>query len=144
MQKKIMSRFDTNNSLNFRCSYLFYDILQEALAGAENMKLMIAEIFRQLLVFSKFACQPPPYGKLETKNISQIKGTMVSVYKKEVAVMGKVAITKCYYRYWNDKIIMFSIKLCAKEWGKLSGAFIYLFIYLFVCLQKRAEMNPCT
>jgi len=45
------------------------------------MKLMIAEIFRQLLVFSKFACQPPPYGKLETKNISQMKGNTVSFYR---------------------------------------------------------------
>jgi hypothetical protein len=53
--------------------------LQEALAGAENMKAMIAAIFRQLLVFSKFACQPPSYGKLETKNISQMKVSAVSM-----------------------------------------------------------------
>jgi hypothetical protein len=75
-----MSRFVSDNSINFLCGYLFHKILQEALAGAENMKLMIAEIFRQLLVFSKFACQPPPYGKLETKNISQMKGSTVSIY----------------------------------------------------------------
>jgi hypothetical protein len=54
-------------------------MLQEALAGAENMKAMIAAIFHQLLVFSKFACQPPPYGKLETKNISQMRSSTVSV-----------------------------------------------------------------
>jgi hypothetical protein len=54
-------------------------MLQEALAGAENMKTMIGAIFHQLLVFSKFACQPPPYGKLETKSISQMKGSTVSV-----------------------------------------------------------------
>jgi len=69
---------------------MFLEILQEALAGAENMKLMIAEIFRQLLVFSKFACQPPPYGKLETKNISQMKGSTVSFYRKKLHVIRTV------------------------------------------------------
>jgi hypothetical protein len=53
-------------------------MLQEALAGAENMKTMIAAIFHQLLEFSKFACQPPPYGKLEMKNVYQMKGSTVS------------------------------------------------------------------
>jgi hypothetical protein len=54
-------------------------MFQEALAGGDNMKTMIAAIFHQLLVFSKFACQPPPYGNLETKNISQMKSSTVSV-----------------------------------------------------------------
>jgi hypothetical protein len=104
MQKKIIMRsFDNDNSLNFLCGYLFHEILQEALAGAENMKLMVAEIFRQLLVFSKFACQPPPYGNLETKNISQMKGSTVSVYKTEVAVVGIVAVTKYYPRIGTVK-----------------------------------------
>lgn len=42
---------------------------------AKNTKAMIAPIFQQLLIFSKFACHPPPYGNLETKTISQLKGT---------------------------------------------------------------------
>jgi len=88
MQNTIMmNRFDSDNSLNFLCGYLFHEILQEALAGAENMKVMIAEIFRQLLVFSKFACQPPPYGKLETKNISQMKGSTVSSYRNKLQLL---------------------------------------------------------
>jgi len=66
---------------------LFHEILQEALAGAENMKLMIAEIFRQLLVFSKFACQSPLYGQLETKNISQMKGNTVSFYRNKLLLL---------------------------------------------------------
>ena len=37
------------------------------MSGAENMKAMITAIFEQLLVFSKFACQPPLFGNLETK-----------------------------------------------------------------------------
>jgi hypothetical protein len=86
-KKTIMSRFDCYNSLKFLCGYLFHEILQEALSGVENMKLMRAEIFRQLLVFSKFACQPPPYGKLETKNISQMKGNTVSFYRKKLLLL---------------------------------------------------------
>ncbi|XP_046407133.1 protein MON2 homolog isoform X3 [Ischnura elegans] len=51
------------------------ELLQkEAFSSPDSMKNMITAIFRQLLLFSKFSCQAPPYGKVETKNIMQIKG----------------------------------------------------------------------
>ncbi|XP_047104332.1 protein MON2 homolog [Schistocerca piceifrons] len=47
---------------------------KEALTGQKNMKKMIAPIFDQLLAFSKYACQPPVFGKADTKNGTQVKG----------------------------------------------------------------------
>ena len=61
---------------------------QEALSGAENMKAMIAAIFEQLLVFSKFACQPPPFGMLETKKQS---GSAIN-YDKNVRLQKRLSL----------------------------------------------------
>nr|XP_006825120.1 PREDICTED: protein MON2 homolog [Saccoglossus kowalevskii] len=47
------------------------DVVQKAIKdGPENMKSMYPAIFNQLLTFVSFACQPPNYGKLETKTIN--------------------------------------------------------------------------
>lgn len=51
------------------------ELLQkEALTSSENLKTMIGPIFLQLLYFLKLACEAPTYGKVTTKNISQVRG----------------------------------------------------------------------
>jgi hypothetical protein len=123
MHKKILiSSFDNNSSVNFSCVYLFHEPLQEALAGTENMKIMIAEIFHQLLVFSKFACQLPLYGKLETKNISQMKGSTVSVYRKKLL----------FWEKWLLQNIIARIVWRTVLWERMWQALRCLFIYLWV------------
>lgn len=44
------------------------EILQrEVLSSTSSLKPMITSIFKQLLAFSKFACVPPTYDRLETR-----------------------------------------------------------------------------
>lgn len=55
------------------------ELLQkEALSTPENLSTMISPIFIQLLYFSKLACEAPTYGKIPTKQISQVRGLSVS------------------------------------------------------------------
>uniref|UniRef100_S4RGZ0 Protein MON2 homolog n=1 Tax=Petromyzon marinus TaxID=7757 RepID=S4RGZ0_PETMA len=49
-------------------------LLQKAICtGPESMQAMYPAIFQQLLKFVAFACVPPQYGKLETKNVANAK-----------------------------------------------------------------------
>lgn len=44
------------------------EILQrEVLSSSSPLKSMITSIFKQLLSFSKFACVPPTFDRLETR-----------------------------------------------------------------------------
>nr|CAD7198374.1 unnamed protein product [Timema douglasi] len=51
---------------------------KEALAGPNNMKTMISPTFHQLLEFSKFACEAPPYGNIDSKSVSQFDWVAVN------------------------------------------------------------------
>lgn len=87
------------------------ELLQkEALAGADNMKTMIAAIFHQLLVFSKFACQPPPYGNLETKNISQMKGSTADWITMNYVPFGEKALSMVVNLYQETAHDMYVIQ----------------------------------
>ncbi|XP_066996963.1 protein MON2 homolog isoform X2 [Anabrus simplex] len=78
------------------------ELLQkEALSGTENMKTMIAAIFKQLLAFTKFACQAPPYGKLETKNISQMRGISTDWITMNYVPFGEKALSMVVSLYQN-------------------------------------------
>lgn len=56
------------------------ELLQkEALATPENLSTMISPIFLQLLSFSKLSCEAPSYGKIPTKQISQVRGLPVNL-----------------------------------------------------------------
>ncbi|KAK7789330.1 hypothetical protein R5R35_012807 [Gryllus longicercus] len=78
------------------------ELLQkEALSGTENMKSMLAAIFQQLLAFSKFACQAPPYGKLETKNISQMRGISTDWVTMNYVPFGEKALNMVVNLYEN-------------------------------------------
>lgn len=51
------------------------ELLQkEAMSETSNLKIMIPAIFSQLLNFSKFACTPPSYDRLETRPIKSNRG----------------------------------------------------------------------
>jgi hypothetical protein len=44
------------------------ELLQkEAISGTSNLKMMISAVFKQLLSFSKFSCQPPSFDRLEVR-----------------------------------------------------------------------------
>lgn len=43
------------------------ELLQKEATGGTNLKHMISAIFKQLLSFSKFACVPPSYDRVETR-----------------------------------------------------------------------------
>lgn len=44
------------------------ELLQkEAMSGNSNLKNMISAVFKQLLSFSRFACSPPTYERIETR-----------------------------------------------------------------------------
>lgn len=53
------------------------DVLQkEVLVGGENLQTMLPSLFNQLLQFSCFACRAPPYGKLQTRLLQNVKNSM--------------------------------------------------------------------
>nr|XP_032810106.1 protein MON2 homolog isoform X2 [Petromyzon marinus] len=56
-------------------------LLQKAICtGPESMQAMYPAIFQQLLKFVAFACVPPQYGKLETKNVANAKYNQVQLF----------------------------------------------------------------
>ncbi|XP_015608910.1 protein MON2 homolog isoform X3 [Cephus cinctus] len=70
------------------------ELLQkEALNGSENLRTMIVSIFLQLLSFSKLACQAPTYGKIPTKQISQIKGISADWVTMNYVPFGEKALS---------------------------------------------------
>lgn len=46
---------------------------RETLNGSENLPNMVPLLFNQLLVFVRYSCQAPTYGRLETKSVTTIK-----------------------------------------------------------------------
>ncbi|XP_015915930.1 protein MON2 homolog isoform X2 [Parasteatoda tepidariorum] len=48
-------------------------LLKEALNGNENISSLLPVIFNQLLVFSSYACNAPPYGQLRTRAFVNLK-----------------------------------------------------------------------
>ncbi|XP_012277509.1 protein MON2 homolog isoform X2 [Orussus abietinus] len=70
------------------------ELLQkEALNGSENLRTMICSIFLQLLSFSKLACQAPSYGKIPTKDISQVRGISADWVTMNYVPFGEKALS---------------------------------------------------
>nr|CAD7446363.1 unnamed protein product [Timema bartmani] len=70
-----------------------HTLLKEALAGPNNMKTMISPTFHQLLEFSKFACEAPPYGNIDSKSVSQVRGCYFDWVAVNYVPFGEKALT---------------------------------------------------
>lgn len=56
------------------CILQIMEMLQkETINGSENLSNMMPLLFNQLLVFVKYGCQAPPYGRLETRSVTTVK-----------------------------------------------------------------------
>ncbi|XP_039437762.1 protein MON2 homolog [Culex pipiens pallens] len=55
------------------------ELLQKEATGGTNLKHMISAIFKQLLSFSKFACVPPSYDRVETRPVKSLRSGSVGM-----------------------------------------------------------------
>lgn len=55
------------------------ELLQKEATGGTNLKHMISAIFKQLLSFSKFACVPPSFDRIETRPVKSLRSGSVSM-----------------------------------------------------------------
>nr|CAD7408196.1 unnamed protein product [Timema cristinae] len=82
---------------------------KEALAGPNNMKTMISPTFHQLLEFSKFACEAPPYGNIDSKSVSQVRGSYFDWVAVNYVPFGEKALTmvvNLYQRTASDMSVI--------------------------------------
>ncbi|XP_028305076.1 protein MON2 homolog isoform X2 [Gouania willdenowi] len=57
------------------------DVLQKAICvGPENLQVMYPAIFEQLLLFVKFSCKPPQYGRMDTKHVANAKYNQIQLF----------------------------------------------------------------
>lgn len=78
--------------------------MQEAIKEDSNLNTMIPAIFRQLLVFSKFACTPPALQVNEQNKYAKTtnhygNNSSVEVFSMNYIPFGEKSITVCVKLY---------------------------------------------
>ncbi|GFU23215.1 protein MON2 homolog [Nephila pilipes] len=67
-------------------------LLKEALSDNQNIVSLLPAIFNQLLVFSTYACNAPPYGQLRTRNVVNMKISAIDWVTMNFVPFGEKAL----------------------------------------------------
>ncbi|XP_055595542.1 protein MON2 homolog [Uranotaenia lowii] len=83
--------------------------------GGSNLKQMISAIFKQLLSFSKFACVPPSFDRIETRPIKSTRsgsgGNIVQPHQLNANASNGVEWVSMNYIPFGEKALTVAVKL---------------------------------
>ncbi|XP_076369562.1 mon2 homolog, regulator of endosome-to-Golgi trafficking isoform X2 [Tachypleus tridentatus] len=67
-------------------------VQKEALSGSENIRGLIPSLYQQLLVFVSYSCHAPPYGKLHTRQVTNLKNATTDWVTMNFVPFGEKAL----------------------------------------------------